>query len=325
MFNLNRAGSSQQPERWQRGWLGGLLILMLSGSGLAQDGWYPSRYGADDTLGAINNLSAKGVKGAAKLVRIGKTYSLGVATGPATPAYPPRWYHITVLPIGPSDGTPTGENKITGHDDILTTFMGIGSQIDGLGHIGINHIHYNGNKATEFAAPQGLTKFSTHELPPIVTRGVLLDMTKLKGMNPVPAGTAFNKADITAASARAKVRIKTGDVVLFHTGWLEAKGTSEEYITTQPGLGIEGAKYLAGLGVVAIGSDTAALEAIPFENPKNLFPVHAELLAKNGVYILEVMDTRELAADNATQFLFVLGQPKFVGSVQAIINPIAIR
>lgn len=317
-------GNNQQQGRWQSKWPGGLLILMLGGPGLAAD-WHPSRYGADDTLGAINNLSAKGVKAATRLVREGKTYSLGTATGPDTPAYPPRWYHLTVLPAGPGDGTPIGDNKVTGHDDILTTFMGIGSQIDGLGHIGINHTYYNGIKAAEFATPQGLTQLSTHALPPIVTRGVLLDMTRLKGMDPVPAGTAFNEADIIAASERAKVKIKTGDVVLFHTGWLEAKGTSQEYIATQPGLGVEGAKYLAGLGVVAVGSDTAALEAIPFENPKHAFPVHVELLAKNGVYILEVMDTRELAADNATQFLFVLGQPKFIGSVQAIINPIAIR
>jgi kynurenine formamidase len=78
-------------------------------------------------------------------------------------------------------------------------------------------------------------------------------------------------------------------------------------------------------GVVAIGADTAALEAIPHEDPEMAFPVHAELLAKNGVYILEVMDPSALAADGATEFLFVLGQPRFVGSVQAIINPVAIR
>jgi kynurenine formamidase len=114
--------------------------------------------------------------------------------------------------------------------------------------------------------------------------------------------------------------------VLFHTGWLAtADADPQGYIATQPGLGLEGARYLAGLGVVAIGADTAALEAIPHEDPATGFPVHAELLAKNGVYILEVMDTRALAADGATEFLFVLGQPRFVGSVQAIINPIAIR
>jgi kynurenine formamidase len=167
---------------------------------------------------------------------------------------------------------------------------------------------------------------STHEIPPIVTRGVLLDMTKIMGMDPLPAGTAFNRKEIDAAARQAGVQIRKGDVVLFHTGWLAMADTDPQgFIAQQPGIGLEGARYLAGLGVVALGADTAALEAIPHEDPATGFPVHAELLAKNGVYILEVINTAQLAADGATEFLFVLGQPRFVGSVQAIINPIAIR
>lgn len=56
-----------------------------------------------------------------------------------------------------------------------------------------------------------------------------------------------------------------------------------------------------------------------------MFPAHPELLAKNGIYILENMDVRELAADEGWEFLFVLGQPRFEGAVQAVINPVAIR
>jgi kynurenine formamidase len=301
------------------------LLCMGQGT-LADESWYPSKYGAKDTLGAINNLSAEKVKKSASLVRTGKTYPLGVPTGPDTPAYPPRWYHMTVLQLGAGDGATLGSNKAVGNDDMLTTFMGIGSQIDGLGHMGVEHTYYNGTKAAEFVGPAGLTKFSTHELPPIVTRGVLLDMTKELGMDPLPAGTAFNRKEIDSASKRAGVTIEKGDVVLFHTGWLAtAASDPERFIATQPGLGLEGARYLAGKGVVAIGADSAALEVIPAEDPSMAFPVHPELLAKNGVYILEVMNTAELAADGATEFLFVLGQPRFVGSVQAIINPVAIR
>ena len=93
----------------------------------------------------------------------------------------------------------------------------------------------------------------------------------------------------------------------------------------QPGLGVDGAKYLAQQGVVAVGADTWALEVLPAEIEGEQFPVHPELLAKNGVYILENMDTRALAKDGVHEFLFVLGQPRFVGSVQAVINPVAIR
>ena len=93
----------------------------------------------------------------------------------------------------------------------------------------------------------------------------------------------------------------------------------------QPGLGVGGAKYLAGLDVVAVGADTWGLEAVPGEDPDLVFSVHPELLAKNGIYILENMDVRALAADEGWEFLFVLGQPRFEGAVQAVINPVAIR
>ena len=301
-----------------------LLLTPLAGWG--GDAWHPSKYGADDTLGAINNLTPEKVVAAAGLVKTGKVYRLGVITGPDSPAYPPRQYAMTILQLDDGTGTPLGINRATGNDDLMTLWMGIGSQLDGLGHMGIDHVYYNGNRAQDFVVPTGLTKLSIHELPPIVSRGVLLDMAKLAGQNPMPEGMAFNRKEIMAAQAAQGVDIEPGDVVLFHTGWLNVMDTDpERFMGGQPGLGVDGARYLAELGVVAVGADTWALEVLPSENPQQAFPVHPELLAKNGVYILENMDTRELAADGASEFLFVLGVPRFEGAVQAVINPVAIR
>jgi len=302
------------------------LMLTFSGALAAAEDWYPSRYGADDTLGAINNLSAEKVLQAVRLVKTGKTYALGVPTGPDSPAYPPRQYAMTILQPGDGTGATLGSNRATGNDDLMYTWLGIGSQIDGLGHMGIDHRYYNGIHASDFVSPSGLTKLSTHELPPIVTRGVLIDMASHLGQAILPAGTVFNSAEIRAAAQAQGVTIELGDVVLFHTGWLNVADTDpERFMAGEPGLGMDGARYLAGLGVVAVGADTWALEVLPHEDPQQMFPVHPELLAKNGVYILENMDTRALAADGVREFLFVLGQPRFVGAVQTVINPVAIH
>lgn len=300
----------------------GVLILLFVASAHA-DSWYPSKYGADDTLGAINNLSADKVLQAVRLIKTGKSYPLGVETGPDSPAYPPRRYSLTVLPhFGPA----AGANRATGNDDLLITHIGIGSQIDGLGHMGIDNVYYNGNKAIDIVSPTGLTKLSVDKLPPIVTRGVLLDMARYFGKKILDEGTAFNSKEIKAAAKNQGVRIGKGDVVLFHTGWLGiAETDAARFMGGEPGLGVDGAKYLAGLGVVAIGSDSWGVEVLPSEDPNQVFPVHPELLAKNGVYILENMSTGALAADKAWEFLFVLGQPRFVGAVQGVINPVAIR
>ncbi len=291
----------------------------------AQD-WYPSRYGADDVAGATNNLSPEATRAAADLVRLGRVYALGVVTNRQAPAYAPRWFEMVVTQSNDGTGPILGENQVTANDDLLITYLGIGTQIDGLGHVGIGHRYYNGMRAQDFVTPNGLTKFGTHDIRPIATRGVLLDMTRQHGGARVPPGTAFNRAQIEAAARAARVTIRRGDVVLFHTGHLAlAAENPAQFIATQPGLGREGAEYLAGLGVVAVGADTAALEAIPFENPNAQFIVHQTLLAKHGVHILENVNTAELAADGATTFFFVLGQPRFEGAVQMVVNPIAIR
>jgi len=305
--------------------LAGLFCLTanLAAPALAQD-WVPSRYGADDRIGAANNLSQQGVLDAARLIVTGKVYSLGVETAEDSPAYGSRTYEIDI--IASSDAIVVGTDVITSNDERVRTSFGIGSQIDGLGHLGIGHQYYNGLTTNQIVRDNGLAELGTHTIPPIVTRGVLLNMSRYYGVGMVSEGTAFNRAEIEAAATAQGVQIRSGDVVLFHTGWMQLLGVdNERFISRQPGPGVEGAEYLAGLGVVAIGADTPALEVIPFEDPARMFAVHQTLLAKNGVYILESMNTAELAADGVNEFMFVLGQPKFKGSVQVVVNPVAIR
>ena len=303
-----------------------LASTLLAATAAADDDWYPSKWGADDTLGAINELSPEGVLAAAKLIKTGKTYSLGVETGRTTPAYGARTFQLFAVASGDGSGSTTGKNEATFNDDWMTTWLGIGTQIDGLGHLGINHRYYNGTHVSEFWQPGGLTRFGTHLLPPIVTRGVLLDIAGLKGTDMLEGGTPIQVADIKAASKREGVKLRKGDVVIFNTGWQRmATEDPQKFLESEPGLENDGAEYLAGLGVVAVGSDTWGLDVLPAADPTVVFPVHQTLLAKHGIYILENIRTDELVADEAWEFLFVLGQPKFVGAVQMVINPVAIR
>jgi kynurenine formamidase len=305
-----------------------LTFVTLGGAapGDAQERWYPSKYGAEDRLGAINNLSPALVREAAKLVKTGKTYSLGVETGRSTPAFGHRSYQIFTMAVSEEDGAPLGSNEGTYNDDFLNAWLGIGTQIDGLGHFGIAGRYYNGLHASEFLTPTGLSQFGTHALPPIVTRGVLLDLPALRGVPMLPGGSAINRAQLEAAAQRQGITLRKGDVVILHTGWqaLAAKDP-EAFLAQEPGLGKEGAAYLAGLGVVAVGADSWGVEVLPCEEEGEVFPVHQILLARNGVYVLENIRTQQLAADGVSEFLFVLGQPRFVGAVQMVINPIAIR
>jgi hypothetical protein len=89
-----------------------------------------------------------------------------------TPAYPPRSFKVLVLQPGQAGGNELGPNKTSYNDDIIEGWVGVGSQIDGLGHIGVNWVYYNGLKSGDFAAADGLKKLGVEKIPPIVTRGV---------------------------------------------------------------------------------------------------------------------------------------------------------
>lgn len=305
-----------------------LGLGLLATPALAQDAqsWCKSKYGPNDEIGAANLLKPELVLEAAKLIKTGKTYSLGVETNSKAPAYPPRTWSLTVIQPGQAGGTTLGPTKTSYNDDIWSGWVGVGSQIDGLGHIGVDNVYYNCNQSKDFAQADGLKKLGVEKIPPLVTRGVVLDMTAVSGQNPVPAGTAFNKKEIDDALAKQGIQIRKGDIVLLHTGWQSmADKDPKAFMAGEPGLGKEGAEYLVSKEVVAIGADQWAVEVIPFEKGVGVFEVHQILLPRNGVYILENMNTSALVADKAWEFLFVLGHARMTGGVQSIINPIAIR
>jgi kynurenine formamidase len=298
---------------------------LAASSALAQEDWFPSKYGADDELGAANLLSPEKVLAASKLITTGKTYALGIAVGRDTPAFPPRSLSITVLQPGQADGATFGANGMSYNDDIFMGWLGIGTQIDGLGHLGIDGVYYNGNRVEEFGQTTGLTKLGVDKVPPIVTRGVLIDMAKHKGVERMNEGEIVSADDIRAAMQEQGVEVQEGDVVVLHTGWLSMLYEDPtRYGSGEPGIDAEAAEYLATLSPVAVAADTWGVEAVPFAGDR-VWEGHQVLLAKNGIYILETLDTRELIADGVQEFMFVLGQPRYEGSVQAIINPVAIR
>jgi len=164
-----------------------------------------------------------------------------------------------------------------------------------------------------------------HNIPPLVGRGVLIDMARHLGTEVMAAGQFFGADEIKAAATAQGVEIRQGDVVLFHTGWTDGKLTSDPkaWGSAEPGLSNDGAVYLAGLNPMAVGSDTWGLEAVPPKPGDKLFYGHVTFLKENGIYILETMDTGRLAREGVKEFMFVLGQARVRGAVQMIINPVA--
>ena len=286
-----------------------------------------SKFGPDDQIGNVNYITPAKTLEATKLVTTGKTYRLAIETNKNTPAYPPRTFAVTVTQPTQVAGGSLGPTRTTYNDDMIVGWNGIGTQVDGLGHIGIDYLYYNCNKAQDFVATDGLKKLGTEHIPAIATRGIVLDMAGYFNTDIVKEGTAFTRADIEGAMKREGIAsIEKGDVVLFYTGWLKLLDKdNKRYGSVGPGLGRDGARYLVSREIAMVGADTWAFEAVPFEPGAGVFEVHQILIPMSGIHILENINTEELVKDKAWQFLFTLGAPRLTGAVQAIINPIAIK
>lgn len=223
-------------------------------------------HNAHDQIGALNRILEEKVIEASGIVKQGKAIRMGIEGQKETPSLSPRiWSVHTFLP-SPEGGRSYGVKKFNHIDSVVMGCNGTGPQIDALAPGGVDNMFYKCTPVEELLKADGVTKFGAETQPAIVTLGVIPYMVGLTGENPVPEGTVFNRAEIDAAMERQNVEIGKGDVVIFYTGLTYLIGEDDERSSAgEAGIGIEGARYLAELGVAMVGADTWALDALPFE------------------------------------------------------------
>jgi hypothetical protein len=150
--------------------------------------WYTSPYGKGDEIGAANLMTPELVLQSVKLVKKGKTLPLAVPVDKHLPAFRHRSFNLYNIQPGEQGGKTLGTNKFSFNDELVNAWTGVGTQLNGIGHIGIDNVYYNGNKATDFVTVEGVRKLGVEKVPPMVTRAVVLDMTAYYGKEIVPEG-----------------------------------------------------------------------------------------------------------------------------------------
>ena len=299
------------------------LVVLMAAVSRGQDRWYPSRWGADDQRGAANRITPAKVLEAKSAITTGRVFQLGRVYKVGMPLYGSRHFSLLI----PQAFEMPGRNKGVYHDEIVSGELGqIGTQFDGLGHLGIGELFYNGNKRGEFAKPTGLTKLGIENVGALVSRGVLIDVAAFKGVPMLDGGYEISRADVEGALARQKTMIRAGDVVLVHTGWgsLWMKD-NPRFLQNAPGIGLAAAQFLVDKEIVLVGSDNWGVEVMPNPDASLSAPVHQLLLARNGIYLLENLATEELARDSVYEFAFVFAPLRLKGATGSPGNPIAIR
>jgi kynurenine formamidase len=303
-----------------------VVVVVVAAAAVARgqsDRWYPSRWGAADQRGAANRITPAKVLEARNAIQKGQIYQLGHVYEAGMPMFGTRHYSIRI----PQVFAMPGKNQAVYHDEVISGELGqIGTQFDGLGHVGIGDLFYNGNRRAEFAQAEGLTKLGIENVGPIVTRGVLIDVAKFKSVEQLPPTYEITAADLKGALQKQNVQIRSGDVVLIHTGWSSLwMKDNTKYGNSEPGIGVAAAQFLADAEVVVVGADTWGVEVMPNPDASLSAPVHQLLLARNGIYLHENLITAELARDNAYEFMYSFAPLRLKGATGSPGNPIAIR
>lgn len=291
----------------------------------------PAQWGAEDQAGASNTQTPEKARQAASLITDGNTYPLARPLNGDTPLFGQRV--LAIRGTGAPASPPFGSNAAIYNDDFVAGEINqIGTQFDALGHFGQmgpdGPLYYGGRTGAEVNAPNGLAALGVEHVKPFFTRGLLVDMERQNG-GPLQPGDEVTIEEMEQALRDQGIdpdSIGSGDVVLIHTGWGRLFGVDNaRFLSGSPGVGLDGAVWLADKGVALIGADVNAVEVSPGDPAHGAAPVHQEMLMRRGVYLMENVATERLADAGVYEFAFSFTPIPLEGATGAPANALAIR
>jgi len=211
-------------------------------------------------------------------------------------------------------------------EELVVTELGqIGTQIDAFSHQMWGDSFYNCFKLGDIGTRNGFKKLGAEHIGALFTRGVLIDVAGLKGVDLLPASYNITPDDLQQALAKAKLKLMPGDTVVIRTGWSKLMGKDNaRYGRQNPGIGIAAGQWLIAQNPMMIAADNCCVELRPSE-PGHSLPVHAMMIIQHGIYLLENVMLEELAAAGATEFAFIVQPLKIKGGTGSAVAPIAVR
>jgi len=308
-----------------------LTLLLTSPSAALAQSWQPppddqrcpSKWGAGDQRGSANLMTPQTVLRAARLIRAGEVFELGRVLSPSMPFSGPRRFdaHLKRTSMNP------GSNRRGSNEELVITELGqVGTQFDGFSHQTIGNSLYNCFQLDEVATRNGFTKLGIENVGLLMTRGILIDIAALKGVEMLPDTYEITVDDLQAALRRENMTLESGDAVIINTGWGRLWGKDNaRFARGSPGIGVAVAEWLARQNPMLVGSDNSAIEVNPNPDARVNLPVHQIMLVVNGIHLLENLRLDELAAKRVHEFALILQPLKIQGATGSTVAPVAIR
>jgi kynurenine formamidase len=294
--------------------------------------WFPSKWGPNDELGTLNTITEEKVRASFELVKKGKVYGLAHLIYNEMPTrtalHGPFSFFTSqrVYDHRPPMREPT-TNKFGAALCRLELVDHLGTHLDSLNHIATDNKFYNGVDAFQVTTPRGTLKLGIESVPPIVTRGVMVDAASLHGVDILEKGHSVSPEEVEKVLREKGRTLERGDALFVYTGvsklWMEPSEYNE-YFEAAPGIGYDLAKWMDKKDVSVSGADTPNTEVVPFELKGTRLPVHQYLITKCGIRLIDNMKLDEMARDGVVEFLFVCSSLPVKGATGSPVAPIAI-
>jgi kynurenine formamidase len=293
-----------------------------------------SPFGKDDEIGMLNMITHDSVARVMSEIRMGTIFDLSTDYFIGMPNWtasgdPPYQIWMSHTPAGTIRDDPMAvgpeENELVAYSgDCITMYTHCGTHVDTLSHFGYHGKIWNGFSASEHLGSRHWKVAGADTHPPMIARGVMIDVAAAKGVDVLPPSYGIGKDDICDALKRQGSELRIGDVALLRTGRMSLWPDPRGYIVDEPGLNREGAEFLAMSGVVMVGADSIAIEQLPSADPGNWQVVHTYLLAEAGIPMLEIANLEELSRERLFEFAFIGACLRLRGATGSPMRPIAL-
>ena len=281
----------------------------------------PSTWGAGDERGSANHMGPATVMRAASLIRLGEVVELGQELHASIPL---GARHFDVYPK-PTANNPLSNRRGSNEELVVTELGQVGTQLDGFSHQSIGNTFYNCFRVDETLTRDGFTHLGIENVGMLMTRGVLLDIAELKGVDMLAEDYEITVADLEAALERQDLTIEPGDAVIIHTGWgVLWESDVPRFLGAAPGIGVAAAEWLAAQDPMLVGADNQPVEVQPNPDSEISLPVHQIMLTVNGIHLLERLKLDELAARDVYEFAFIMQPLQIRGATGSTVVPAAV-
>ena len=292
-----------------------------------------SPWGPDDQRGALNRMSPES-QGAILAHADGtRIYDLSVDYFVGMPSFqaagdPSYQMFMSHTPSGTVVDNLNGVgDEINKHvcysGDVVFFYTHTGTHIDAFCHFGVNGMTYNNAVVAENLGSRSWYRNGAEQIPPIVARGVLLDIAGLRGEECLPDSYGITQEDCERALERQEVELGEGDVALVRTGRMRYWPDGSRVMGNPPGMSLDGARWITGQGIILIGADQECVEVGPSEQEDNWLPGHCHFLAEAGVPMMELLNLEQLAQDGVYEFCFIGAPIRLRGATGSPLRPLA--